>query len=111
MRAAFVRDDGSCVDTFHFPLGLLNTQGDVGLQAIAKAVDQGIEVEIETGGFAQGVHIEARGYVADDQYFHLAPRSRRIVMLKRRSSDASEPFEGMVYALNSLPGRRIEVAS
>jgi beta-mannosidase len=111
MRAAFVRDDGVCVDAFHFPLGLPNTQLDVGLQATVKAVDAGIEVGIQAAAFAQSVHIEAQGYVADDQYFHLAPRCHRTITLRPRTPLAAEPFEGTVYALNSLAARRVGVTS
>jgi beta-mannosidase len=111
MRAAFIRDDGTCVDAFHFPLGLPNSQGEVGIAATAKTVDGGVEVEIETSGFAQGVHIEARGYVAEDQYFHLAPRSRRTIKLTAASSAVSDPFEATVHALNSLAVRRIGLSS
>jgi beta-mannosidase len=111
MRAAFLRDDGSCVEAFHFPLGLPNTQGEIGIEAAARTVDDGIEVAIETGGFAQGVHIEARGYVAEDQYFHLAPRSRRTIKLTPAAAAVSGPFEGTVYALNSAAARRIGLTS
>ena len=111
MRVAFQRGDGGrSIEAFHFPLGLPNTQGDVGLAATARPVAGGVEVSIETRGFAQAVHIEASGYVADDQYFHLAPRDQRIVKLTpRRPSDASGAFEGAVYALNDGAAHRIEL--
>jgi beta-mannosidase len=112
MRVMFARvDGGEPVEAFHFPLGLPNTQSDVGLSATARAVRDHIEVHIESRGFAQAVHIEAPGYVADDQYFHLAPRSNRTVTLMRRSSDVLGPFEGTVHALNALATRRIELMS
>jgi beta-mannosidase len=108
MRVGLVREDGGeSVEAFHFPLGLPNTQADVGLSATARAVDDRIEVGIGSRGFAQAVHIEAPGYVADDQYFHLAPRSRRTVRLMPRSPDAIGPFEGTVHALNAVASYRI----
>ncbi|HEY4213940.1 MAG TPA: glycoside hydrolase family 2 protein [Steroidobacteraceae bacterium] len=97
------------VETFYFPLGLPNTQTDIGLSARAQPVQGGVEVHVQCRGFAQSVHIEAPGYVADDQYFHMAPRSVRTVRLSpTRPQTGSTPFEGMVHALNSASPRRIE---
>lgn len=112
LRATFMRADAAKpVEVFHFPQGVPNTQGAVGLSATARTVTDGIEVEITSRGFAQAVHIEAPGYVANDQYFHLAPRSSRVVSLKRRSPAGSEPFEATVHALNSPDVNRIELKS
>jgi beta-mannosidase len=112
MRVGLVREDGGePVEAFHFPFGLPNTQADVGLSATARAVDDRIEVDIGSRGFAQAVHIEAPGYVADDQYFHLGPRSRRTVRLMPRSPDAIGPFEGTVHALNAVAAYRIGMTS
>jgi beta-mannosidase len=112
MRVGLVREDGGAsVETFHFPLGLPNTQADVGLSATARAVDDHVEVDIGSRGFAQAVHIEAPGYVADDQYFHLAPRSRRTVRLMPRSPDAIGPFQATVHALNAVAAYRIGLTS
>jgi beta-mannosidase len=112
MRASLVRDDsGESVEAFHFPLGLPNTQGDVGLSATARTSGNCVEVDIGARGFAQSIHIEAPGYVADDQYFHLAPRSRRTVKLTPRLHGSSEPFEGTVHALNAAATCRIGLTS
>jgi len=61
------------IEAFHFPLGLPNTQGEIGLSAMARPVADGVAVEVACQAFAQAVHFEAPGYVPDDQYFHLAP--------------------------------------
>jgi beta-mannosidase len=98
------------IEAFHFPLGLPNTRGDIGLSATARVVADGVAVEVATQAFAQSVHFEASGYVPDDQYFHLAPRTRRIVKLRSRAADPPA-FEGTVWALNSQDPRRIELAS
>jgi beta-mannosidase len=106
LRVAF-----SDLETFYFPLGLPNTQSDVGLSASARQVEGRIEVDVACRGFAQSVHIESPGFVADDQYFHMAPRSNRTVRLWARSPKQPGPFEGTVHALNSTASRRIEMLS
>jgi beta-mannosidase len=96
-------------EAYHFPLGLPNTRVDVGLSASARAVPEGVAVEVTCQAFAHAVHIEAAGYCPDDQYFHLAPRARRIVTMRPRSPD-SGAFEGMVWAANAQYPRRVESA-
>ncbi len=110
MRVVFAERGGSSpLETFYFPLGLPNAQTDVGLSAAARQVEDRVEVEVVCRGFAQAVHIESPGFVADDQYFHMAPRSRRTVRLRARSRGHAGPFEGTVHALNSAASRRIEL--
>jgi beta-mannosidase len=110
LRASFVEQaGGGAREAFYFPLGLPNIQTDVGLSASAQAVDDELEVDVACRAFAQAVHIEAPGYVADDQYFHMAPKSRRAVRLRARSRERIEPFQGTVYALNSAASCRIEL--
>jgi beta-mannosidase len=99
------------IEAFHFPLGLPNTQADVGLSAMARVVGESVEVDVGTRAFAQAVHIEAPGYVADDQYFHLTPRSRRTVVLTPRSPGATGTFEGTLHALNTAAVHRIGMTS
>lgn len=100
------QEDREVASTFYFPLGLPNTQSDIGLVASARTVSDGIEIDVQTQAFAHSVHIEAPGYLADDQYFHLAPRSRRTVTLKPYAAKPSA-FEGVVYALNATHPRRL----
>jgi beta-mannosidase len=97
------------LETFYFPLGLPNAQTDVGLSASARQVEDRVELEIACRGFAHGVHIESPGFVADEQYFHMAPRTNRMVRLRPRSPQHTGPFEGTVHALNSAASRRIEL--
>jgi beta-mannosidase len=98
---------GAPLEAFHFPTGLPNSQGDVGLQATARLCDGSIHVDIESRDFAQSVHISAPGYIAEDQYFHVAPRGRRTVRLLPRHDQAPEEFEGTVQALNCGAVHRI----
>jgi beta-mannosidase len=108
LRVAFVsQPGGDSLEAFHFPLGLPNAQLDVGLSASARQLDDRVEVDIASQSFAQAVHIEAPGYVPDDQYFHMAPRSRRTVRLRPRSGNVIGPFEGTVHALNAVTACRI----
>lgn len=108
LRVAFLSGEwAQPVEAFHFPLGLPNTQADIGLSATARPAHGHIEVDIACREFAQGVHIEAPGYVADDLYFHMAPRSRRTVRLSARAGARSEPFEATLYALNTNTAYRI----
>jgi beta-mannosidase len=96
-------------DAFYFPLGLPNTQADIGLSAAARRLPDGFEVSITCRSFAQSVHFEVPGYEASDQYFHLAPRACRTVKFTPRSADP-ESFEGTVWALNAQDPRRIELS-
>ncbi len=99
---------GESIEAFHFPLGLPGSQADAGLSVTARAADERVSVEITCRGFAQAVHVEAPGYVADAQYFHMAPRSHRTVTLSPRSDHGGRgAFEGAVHALNSTASQRI----
>jgi beta-mannosidase len=92
---------GLLAEAFHFPQGLPNAVGmDIGLSANASPAEDGWHLSIECKGFAQSVHVEAAGFVADDQYFHMAPHAKRTLKLKPRNSGATS-FEGTVHALNA----------
>jgi beta-mannosidase len=61
---------------FYLPLGLAHeVQSDLSLEASAhKQSDGSYLVNVVSQRFAQSVAVEARGYLASDSYFHLAPR-------------------------------------
>jgi beta-mannosidase len=88
--------------SFHFPLGhAFPAQHDLGIQASARPVDDGTYLlKIKTKRFAQAVAVEARGYVAADNYFHLEPGAEREVLL--RPHGAPQAFEGTVRPLNAF---------
>jgi beta-mannosidase len=103
----------------YFPLGLPNsTEADVGLTAVATARAGGeFDLKVTTRRFAQSVCIDAAGFVAGDDYFHLAPGATRTIVLRpARTPDAqagstagaSAP-SGSVRALNSTTAARIEI--
>ncbi|GAC1308320.1 MAG: glycoside hydrolase family 2 protein [Steroidobacteraceae bacterium] len=97
-------DDASLLtDAFYFPLGLPNARdAQVGLSAIAQARGDGsYTVLIQCARFAQSVHMDFPGYVADDQFFHMAPESSRSVHLRLRDGHEATPLAGTVRALNT----------
>jgi beta-mannosidase len=103
--------DGGCLsEAFFFPLGLPNsTEADVGLTAIATARAGGeFELRVATRRFAQSVSIEAAGFEAADDYFHLAPGATRTVVLRPARNRVSAP-SGCVRALNATRAARIEI--
>jgi beta-mannosidase len=89
---------------FHFPAGLpLQQRGDLGLAVNAVAQDDGsVQLDITSGTLALGVTIEAAGWQAQDQMFHLAPGGRASVRL--HSTGANLPAIGWVQALNARQG-------
>ena len=68
---------------FYFPGGLQFPRSpDLGLRAQARPGGGGrYDLTLRTERFAQSVRIEARGYQADDNYFHLEPGGERTVAL------------------------------
>lgn len=97
-------------DAFWFPTGRPSArEADVGLAA---TVMQGAStheriVEISARRFAQSVSIDAPGFVADDNAFHLAPGQVRSVVL-RASSLPPSSIRGTLSALNSEATVRLD---
>jgi beta-mannosidase len=93
---------------FHFPGGLkAQPESDVGLSARAFISDaHTIEVTVCTKRLAQSVHFDLPGFHADDEYFHLEPRSCAQVTLR---GNGNPPVSGYVHALNSARAARIDV--
>ena len=109
--ARLLAADGACLsEAFFFPLGLPNsTEAEVGLTAIATARAGGeFELKVATRRFAQSVSIEAAGFEAGDDYFHLAPGATRTIVLRPGRNPVSAP-RGSVRALNSTAAARIEI--
>jgi beta-mannosidase len=108
--ARLLAPDGACLsECFFFPVGLPNsTEADVGLTATATARADGVfALQVTTRRFAQSVCIEAAGFEADDDYFHLAPGATRTIVL-RPVQPASVP-RGCVRALNSSAAAPIAI--
>ena len=94
--AATLRDAaGRTLDrAFFFPEGLPATRRrDVGLEilGIEKHPEGGIIVSVSAQTFAQSVYFDADGYLAEDEYFHLAPGETRAVRLIPSRTAPSRP--------------------
>ena len=75
---------------------------DLGLSARAEAqADGSRRVTVSTQRAARGLHFEAEGWVADYEWFDLAPAGSRTVVL-RPSGPKVRAFRGLVQAINAL---------
>ena len=85
----------------HIPdMSALARHGDPGLTAIATPqADGGYALDVQTQKFAYGVWIDARGYVASDNYFHLFPGATHQVTLHPRAT--STRFQAWLQASTS----------
>ena len=86
---------------FHFPEGLPTQRApEANLSAVAtRRPDGAVDVALKAIRFAQSLHFEVPGFVAQDEYFHLAPGAERVVRLLPGTAGAA--FAGHVGALNS----------
>jgi beta-mannosidase len=114
---ATLRDATGCerAQAFHFTHGLPSRRGaHTGLRATATLQDDGSAlVQLATRVFAQSIHFDVPGFVAQDEYFHLAPGAERVVRLVPAAPDAPDAAErahrhttgaaltGQVAALNA----------
>jgi beta-mannosidase len=99
-------------ETFHFPQGLPNvTQMHPGLVATATSEGSTWRVKVTCKSFAQSVYLDAPGFVADDQYFHMAPNSTRTIGLTARRGVTHRSFEATLRALNAASPVAVECMS
>jgi beta-mannosidase len=107
-----LRDAGGAplAQAFHFPGGLdAQPRGDAGLAAHASTLDDHTaEVVVRAERLAQFVHFDIPGFVADDEYFHIAPGGEARVLL--RSRGAATPA-GSVHALNSTRAAAVRIGA
>jgi Ig-fold domain len=57
------------------------------------------EVTLSSSSFLHGVRLSAKGYLPDDNYFHLPPSRRKTVVFSA-IDDQAGPFKASVEALN-----------
>nr|WP_186728702.1 glycoside hydrolase family 2 protein [Sphingomonas panacisoli] len=112
--SATLRDaSGRTLDrAFYFPDGLsAHRRRDVGLEiaGIEKRPDGSIALSVSARTVAQSVYFDADGYVAEDEYFHLAPGETRAILLNRSPDDVRPTARVSVSALNAWTGATIEV--
>ena len=106
--------DGAGVEldrAHHFDLAATAAnRNDLGLSASASAVADGrYDVEIRTRLFAQSVSIEAEGYAADDDYFHVAPGAVRKIQLCPQAGDRPRPLRARLHALNQFSPVKVDL--
>jgi beta-mannosidase len=98
-------------ESYFFPLGLPNTaEADLGLTAVASGrVGGNFDLTVTTRRFAQCVCIGTPGFLAADDYFHLAPGATRVIALRPAHPAALAAPRGTVRALNSTTAIPIDV--
>jgi beta-mannosidase len=92
---------------FFFPCGYLPQRFcDLGVEAFAERSAPGEwRVTVRTKKFAQAVSFDARGFVADDDFFHIEPGGERVVTL--RGSGAA--LSARVSPLNAAASTKVVV--
>ena len=103
--------DGAVLrEAFHFDLRrTAASQADLGLTAAATPrVDSGFDLKIRTRRFAQSVWIEADGFDAEEEYFHLAPGAEKTVILRPNPNDRARALRGRIHALNALTPAKVD---
>ena len=96
---------------FHFPQSLPSQrERDIGLVAHVRARDDGsAEITLTTRALAQSVYFDAPGFIAQDEYFHLAPGGTRSVTLIPAQPGAKPTLRGSAFALNAWTGAPLRV--
>ena len=86
---------------FHFASGLPTGRApEANLSAVAvRCADGAVDVALKATRFAQSLYFDVPGFVAQDEYFHLAPGAERTVRLLPEAAGAA--FAGHIGALNS----------
>jgi beta-mannosidase len=93
---------------FHFPRGLRDERvGDLGIEANAERIDErSWRLTVRAKKTAHAVAIDARGFVADDDFFHVAAGGSHAIALMGQGATLS----GTVRALNAQNPVKIGVA-
>jgi beta-mannosidase len=108
---ASLRDDhGSLVSqAVHFVTNMdLPRQPDLDVRGIATAMDNGtVELRISARKFALGVHVQAAGYTADDDYVHLTPDDERVFVL-RPTGPRPVPWRCTLNAANATAATAVK---
>ena len=115
MVVATLRDDTGAArgQAFHFPEGLpARREREIGLRADARLLADGsAELTLATRGFAQSLHFDVPGFIAQDEHFHLAPGATRTLRLVPARPGTTPALRGSVFALNAWAGATLKVTS
>ncbi|MEH0076498.1 glycosyl hydrolase 2 galactose-binding domain-containing protein [Pannonibacter anstelovis] len=97
-------------EAFHFPAGRNLPPQDLGLTvAVERCEDGSWALEVTSSRFAESLHVEDPCFIAEDNWFHLAPGAPRRIRLRRRASAPADAApRGLVSAVNALEGVRYE---
>jgi beta-mannosidase len=103
---AALRDaDGEVIaEAFHVPVRGVPERASASVTAEARVVDDGWQLTVRSERFLYAAHIDVQGFVADDDYFHLAPGREKTVRLR-----GSGRMHGSLTALNLAEAVRIAV--
>jgi beta-mannosidase len=110
LAAALVAADGAVVaEAFHFVAKSEPVRSPVRVVATARAAgDDTWMVRMEAESFLHAVHIDAPGFLADDDYFHLVPGRAKTVQLTPEGPGRNKP-EVYLEALNLGDAVRVVV--
>jgi beta-mannosidase len=110
---ATLRDAAGAVisETVHFTSGLPNERrsGQLVEGSALRIDDRTVDVVLRSSGFAHFVAIQSASFVPDDNYFHMAPGTERVVRLSAASSGAR--FDAFVQPLNAFDGFNVVFSS
>nr|WP_094463431.1 beta-mannosidase [Pannonibacter phragmitetus] len=104
-------ETGECLsEAFHFPAGRNLPPQDLGLTVtVARCEDGSWALEVTASRFAESLHVDDPCFIAEHNWFHLAPGAPRRVRLRRRASAPADAApRGAVSAVNALAGARYE---
>lgn len=90
-------------EAFCFPLGFTNlSRQDLGLKAsVILLADGDAVVTVQCSRLALSVYFEVAGFIPEDNYFHLAPNSPKVIKM-RATKKRSLGIFGYIGAINAL---------
>lgn len=93
---------GVVAEAFHFPQGYPAARLPLDVEGSLEQVgDETWALWLNAKRFAQSVHIDAQGFTASDDWFHLAPGAEKCVTLTRKTGCAEEAVPSVrISALN-----------
>jgi beta-mannosidase len=113
IAATLLNREGEALShAFHLPLGFARErEDDIGLSATAVPIGDGRwRLTLRARRFAESVALRLDAHRPDDNWFHVAPGTDRLVTLEPRHDDDRPPV-GDVHAINAIAGCAIEAAS
>ena len=79
------------------------------LRVALQRLDVAVEIMLCAGRFAQSVAIDAGDFVPEDNYFHMAPGSERIILA--RAATPGAPFTAIAHPLNAYEETRLALVT